>query len=92
MIVEISNLHFDDYKGLLEAMKAAYPDWHGNYWSAGSIDKLISKFPEGQLVLKVDEKVAGIALSIIVDYQKFGDKHTYKQITGNYTSFSFLYK
>ncbi len=25
------------------------------------------------------------ALSIIVDYKKFGDEHTYKQITGNYT-------
>jgi len=29
--------------------------------------------------------VAGCALSIIVDYTKYGDKHTYVQITGNYT-------
>ena len=29
--------------------------------------------------------VVGCALSLIVDYKKFGDEHTYKQITGNYT-------
>lgn len=84
-LVEIEKLKFDDYKGLLTAMKAAYPNWPGNYWSPESIDKLIRKFPEGQIVIKADGVVVGCALSIIVDYNKFGDKHTYRQITGNYS-------
>ncbi len=29
--------------------------------------------------------MVGCALSIIVDYEKFGDDHTYEQITGYYT-------
>ena len=29
--------------------------------------------------------MVGCALSLIVDYDKFGDDHTYRQITGNYT-------
>lgn len=84
-IVEVEELGFDDYRQLLSAMKAAYPNWPGNYWSAESIDKLIKKFPEGQIVVKADGVVVGCALSIIVDYEKFGDKHTYRQITGNYS-------
>jgi hypothetical protein len=36
-------------------------------------------------VIKANNEVVGCALSIIVDYKKFGDNHTYKQITGNYT-------
>lgn len=83
--VEIENLRFEDYKELLVAMKAAYPNWPGNYWSAESIGNLIRKFPEGQIVIKADNVVVGCALSIIVNYQKFSDNHTYRQITGNYS-------
>lgn len=83
--IEIGNLKYEDYKELLEAMKASYPAWSGNYWSPQAINKLIKKFPEGQIVIKADGKVVGCTLSIIVNYQKFGDNHTYAQITGNYT-------
>ncbi|MBX2906564.1 MAG: GNAT family N-acetyltransferase [Taibaiella sp.] len=82
--VEIGNLILEDYYELLVAMKAAYPLWQGNYWSEGAIERMINHFPEGQIVVKVDGKVVGCALSIIVDYDTFGDVHTYKQITGNY--------
>jgi GNAT superfamily N-acetyltransferase len=36
-------------------------------------------------VLKVNNELAGCALSIIVDYDNFDDRHTYREITGNYT-------
>ena len=49
------------------------------------ISTLIKKFPEGQVVIKINNQIAGCALSIIVDYDKFDDNHTYKEITGNYT-------
>jgi predicted amidohydrolase/GNAT superfamily N-acetyltransferase len=82
--IEIGNLQLEDYHELLEVMKAAYPLWQGSYWSEGAIEKIINQFPEGQIVIKADGKVAGCALSIIVDYDIFGDVHTYKDITGNY--------
>lgn len=81
----VERLSLDDYQALLSAMKAAYPDWQGGFWSLAAITKLIEKFPAGQLVVKADGKVVGTALSLIVDYENFGDEHTYKQITGNYT-------
>lgn len=83
--VEIGQLHVEDYEALLKAMKASYPGWQGGFWSLSVIDKLITKFPEGQIVIKMDGVVVGCALSIIVNYKKFGDDHTYKQITGDYT-------
>lgn len=83
--IEIGGLKFEDFTELLVAMKAAYPLWRGNYWHEETIQKLINKFPEGQIVIKADGVVVGCALSIIVDYNKFGDVHTYAQITGNYT-------
>jgi predicted amidohydrolase/GNAT superfamily N-acetyltransferase len=83
--VEIGALHFEDYRELLVAMRAAYAGWQGGFWSSEAIESLINKFPEGQIVIKSGGVVVGCALSLIVDYKKFGDKHTYKQITGNYT-------
>ncbi|MEO6219544.1 MAG: bifunctional GNAT family N-acetyltransferase/carbon-nitrogen hydrolase family protein [Ginsengibacter sp.] len=83
--IQILKLDTTHYKELLEVMKAAYINWTGNYWSEAVIEKLITKFPEGQFVIMADEKVVGCALSIIVKYDDYGDDHTYKQITGNYT-------
>jgi predicted amidohydrolase/GNAT superfamily N-acetyltransferase len=77
----LKNSHYDDLK---ESMLNAYPDW-GAFWSEKAIEKLISIFPEGQICVLVDNKVVGTALSIIVDYARFGDDHNYLQITGNYT-------
>ena len=83
--IELGLLSVEDYQGLLAAMKAAYENWQGSYWSLSAIERLIKRFPEGQIVVKADGKVVGCALSIIIKYDKFGDNHTYKGITGNYT-------
>jgi len=84
-IIEIRELTIDDYKQLIEAMKAAYKNWQGSFWSLDAIGTLIKKFPEGQFVISYEGKIVGCALSLIVKYDEFGDDHTYKEITGNYT-------
>ncbi len=81
----IEQLDISDYQQLIQAMKAAYPGWQGSFWSLQALERLIDKFREGQFVIKADGLVVGSALSIIVDYEKFGDEHTYKKVTGNYT-------
>jgi len=83
--LEIQKLSVDDYQELLIAMKASYPNWQGSYWSLEAIKNLIEQFGEGQIVVKVNDIVVGCALSLVVDYERFEDEHTYKQITGNYT-------
>lgn len=47
-------------------MKAVYHQWRGNYWGEETIQKLINKFPEGQIVIKVDGIEVGCALSTAV--------------------------
>jgi len=83
--IEIKNLELAHYKELMIVMKASYQNWQGSIWSEKALEILISKFPEGQLVVIADDKVVGCALSIIVAYENFGDAHTYAQITGNYS-------
>lgn len=83
--IELRHLLLEDYFGLKEAMQEAYSGIGGEYWEEPAIRKLLRIFPEGQICLLVDGKVAGCALSIIVDYAKYGDNHTYRKITGNYT-------
>jgi predicted amidohydrolase/GNAT superfamily N-acetyltransferase len=90
MAIQINDLSIEklsaaDYEQLLVAMKSAYPDWQGTYWRIEAIRSLIEKFSDGQIVIKADGTVVGCALSIIIDYDRFGDDHTYRQITGNYT-------
>jgi len=83
--IEILKLDLNHYKELMIAMKAAYKNWQGGLWTEESIEVLLTKFPEGQLVVIADDTVVGCALSIMVKYEDFGDAHTYKQITGGYT-------
>ncbi|HYG40889.1 MAG TPA: GNAT family N-acetyltransferase, partial [Cytophagales bacterium] len=84
--IELRNLTKEDFLNLRESMIEAYSDWEeASYWGESHIVKLLKIFPEGQICIIVNGMVAGTALSIIVDYSKFGDSHTYKEITGNYT-------
>jgi predicted amidohydrolase/GNAT superfamily N-acetyltransferase len=83
--IELEFLSIDDYQELKVAMIESYSSMPGSYWKEDHINSLIERFPEGQVVIKVNNQIAGCALSLIVDYDKFDNFHTYKQITGNFT-------
>lgn len=83
--ITLEFLSLTDYEELKEAMIASYKNMPDSYWRERQINNLLNKFPKGQVVIKVNGKIAGCALSIIVDSPKFDDQHTYKEITGNYT-------
>ncbi len=85
MNIELRKLTLEDYDDLTESMSQAYDTLGGQIWSKATIAKLLKIFPEGQLCIAVDEKVVACSLAIIVDYDQYGDKHTYQMITGNYT-------
>ncbi len=83
--IELSKLELRDYEEMKEVMRSSYHTMPEMYWRESQIESLIRKFPEGQVVIKVNGQIAGTALSIIVDYNNFGDAHTYAEITGNYS-------
>ena len=80
--VQIRNLQIEDYTQLSQSFKRVYSDGSDVFWTHKQIEKLIKIFPEGQIVTVVDEKIVGCALSIILDYDKVKNDHTYAQVTG----------
>ncbi|PKP52147.1 MAG: carbon-nitrogen hydrolase [Bacteroidetes bacterium HGW-Bacteroidetes-1] len=83
--IELTYLRIEDYSELKDIMISSYTTMPNAYWKEQQISKLISIFPEGQVVVKINGSVVGAALSIIVDYDKYRNKHTYKEVTANYT-------
>ena len=83
--VELRNLRIEDYKELKKSMMEAYKELDNAYWKEHHINKLLTIFPEGQLVILVDDKVVGSALSLIVNEDTAIRNHNYADITGNYT-------
>ena len=82
--VGMRNLRMEDYDQLAKSFKRIYAD-SDVFWTKEQIKKLITIFPEGQVVIIVDDKIVGCALSIIVNYNMVKGDHTYAQVTGNET-------
>lgn len=83
--IELKFLTINDYMALKKTMIQAYSTMPDSYWKESQIKSLIDKFPEGQVVIKINGVLAGCALSIIVAYESFDDKYTYEDVTGKYT-------
>ncbi len=83
--VDLAFLTMEDYQELKDLMIVAYSSMPEAYWREQHIKSLLDKFPEGQVVVKVNGILAGCALSIIVDYDKYEGYHTYRDVTANYT-------
>ena len=83
--IALDFLKFDDYDELKQAMIESYAHMPEAIWKENHIQTLVDNFPDGQVVIKINNEFAGCALSIIVDYDLFDNKHTYKDITGNFT-------
>ncbi len=83
--IELAFLKVEDYQELKEATIESYQTMPNSYWSEKQIKLLIKKFPEGQVILRINGQVAGCALSLVVDYDSFEDHHTFREITGNFT-------
>ncbi len=79
--LKLRNLRYEDYPDIKEIMEAVYPGM--GPWSRKQFAAQLNRFPEGQICIEDNGKVVAGALTIIVDYRRFGDKHTYDQITGN---------
>ncbi len=80
----LRSLRRGDFKAVKDIMDRVYSNMEGA-WAQDEYNALIRKFPEGQICIEDNGQVVAAALAIIVDYSKFGDKHTYTKITGNGT-------
>ena len=90
--ISLRNLQMEDYLNLKDSMAQAYSSMGGSTWSEASIQRLLQKFPDGQIGILVNDKVVGCALSLIVDFKKYSVNHSYGEITANYSIDSHDYK
>lgn len=52
--IELRYLTIADYKELKEVMIEAYSSMPNSYWKESHIESLIRKFPEGQVIIKIN--------------------------------------
>ena len=83
--IELTYLKPEDYEGIKQVMIDAYEGLSSAYWQKDQYLRLLKTFPEGQIAVRVNDKIAGCALSLIIDSKQFDENHTYKEITGNYS-------
>ncbi|MDP3838865.1 MAG: GNAT family N-acetyltransferase, partial [Methylococcales bacterium] len=80
--LDLRNLTAEDYDNLAVLMEHVY-DNLGGAWKKEQYMSQITRFPEGQIVIEDNGVMVAAALSMIVNYTRFGDTHTYLQITSD---------
>jgi predicted amidohydrolase/GNAT superfamily N-acetyltransferase len=78
----LRNTRLADYSSFKETMDRCYPTL-GGAWTQQQFASQIARFPEGQICIEDNGEVVAAAVSLIVDYGRWGDQHNYGEITGN---------
>jgi len=79
--LKLRNLRLSDYEDIRQIMDLVYPPCRAP--GPGTVRFPDRRFPEGQICIEDNGWVIAAAMSLIVDYSRYGDRHTYEQITGN---------
>jgi len=80
--LRLRNLRLGDFEDVAAIMNRVYADI-GGAWSRKQFSAQINRFPEGQICIEDNGRVVAAAISMIVNYDRFGDRHTYQDITSN---------
>ena len=80
--LNLRHLTLDDFGDIKNLMDAVYPGL-GGAWPEKKFRAQLQVFQDGQICIEDHGIVVAAAFSVIVDYDKFGDQHTYDQITGD---------
>jgi len=80
--LKLRNLAAGDYTDVAEIMDLVYAD-AGGRWGRKEYLSQIDHFPDGQICIEDNGKVVAAAISVTVDYDRYGDRHTYGQITAD---------
>ena len=78
----LRNTRLDDYDDIARLMDRIYPECEGA-WTREQFESQIRRFPEGQICIEDNGAVVAASNALIVNMERFGDRHTYEGITGN---------
>jgi len=80
--LKLRNLVAEDYDDVAEIMDLVYAH-AGGRWTRAQYLSQLDHFPDGQICIEDNGKVVAVAISVIVDYDRYGDRHTYRKITAD---------
>ncbi|MCB1659656.1 MAG: hypothetical protein KDI39_15670, partial [Pseudomonadales bacterium] len=80
--LSLRHLREEDYADVKELWDDIYAGLNTGY-PFKKFKAQLTAFPEGQICIEDHGKVVAAAFSVVIDYDKFGDKHTYEEITGD---------
>ena len=80
--LSVRNIRESDFPHIKEIMDRVYPHLGGAITQKRFL-AMLKIFHDGQICIEDGGEVVAAAFSVIVDYDKFGDDHTYNEITGN---------
>jgi predicted amidohydrolase/ribosomal protein S18 acetylase RimI-like enzyme len=80
--LKLRNLKLSDYADVKEIMDRVYTGM-GGAWSPGEFASMLARFPQGQICIEDKGRVIAAGLSLIIDFSKFGDQHTYEDVVGD---------
>ncbi len=80
--LNLRNLKISDYADIKRIMNEVYSN-AGGAWTKEEFKSQLKNFPEGQICIEDNGKLVAAAFTVVINYSKYGDNHTYKEITGN---------
>lgn len=80
----LRNLRTEDYPNVKSIMQRVYKNVDAP-WQQDQIEAMINRFPEGQICIVDKGKTVAVALTLMIDFAEYGDKHTYTQVVGDGT-------
>lgn len=79
--LKIRNVELSDYDEIQDIMEQVYSGIGS--WTRKEFKSLLKVFPEGQIAIEDNGVLVACAFSLMLDYDEYGDKHSYQEITGN---------
>ena len=83
--IEVRNLHIEDFSELLADLKSLPNEELAVIWTEAQILKLLTVFPEGQIVVLANGIVVGYSFSIILSIEQMEKMTHFREITGNFS-------
>ncbi|MBK8969992.1 MAG: GNAT family N-acetyltransferase [Hahellaceae bacterium] len=80
--LKLRTLKLSDYDAIKSIMDRVYTIF-GGAWPKSKFTAMLNRFPQGQIGVEDNGVIIAAAFAVIVDYQAFGDDHTYSEITGD---------
>lgn len=79
-VVTLRHTRLEDIPQLIDLQNRVYPGIGS--WRPEQLEQHIAVFPQGQVVACIDDKLCGMASSLVVRWDDWGMRHTWREVTG----------